>query len=314
MNFPKILVPAAMLASAVPAAYSSFTYEAGSYWAAGVSAKSGWYDVNKDGNGDSELCWAASAANIIAWWQDRVGAENLPSGAPTTAADIFSTFKKTFKNMGYSTSNGWGWYFGGFPLAEAAYDKNFQDSTTSRSSGRYYEDYVKECGLASEVNLSMPKYVIYTSISESYGYQGLAQNLVSGICNDLKSGCGVSLSIFGGNGHQLTLWGVEIDEKENVLLYLTDSDSGKSEPTLFCAGLDFKTTTEYEDLKDGNDPVAWEKTEVFLTGYGNNNWKITHWETLMLPYPAIPEPSAFGLLAGTLALALTASRRRRNKR
>ena len=46
--------------------------------------------------------------------------------------------------------------------------------------------------------------------------------------------------------------------------------------------------------------------EVTMAGY-----YIEQWEALNLPFAAIPEPSAFGLLAGTCALALAPPRRRR---
>ena len=51
----------------------------------GVNRESGWYDVNKVGkgdNGDINMCWAASAANIIEWWQDRYVAGRHRSGRP----------------------------------------------------------------------------------------------------------------------------------------------------------------------------------------------------------------------------------------
>ena len=53
----------------------------------GVTSASGWYDVNKMGdgtlNGDVNMCWAAASANMIQWWQDRYVAagKSLPSTA-----------------------------------------------------------------------------------------------------------------------------------------------------------------------------------------------------------------------------------------
>lgn len=44
-------------------------------FAEGVTLSSGWYDVNKFGNGtqntDINMCWAAASSNMIQWWQDR---------------------------------------------------------------------------------------------------------------------------------------------------------------------------------------------------------------------------------------------------
>ena len=41
-------------------------------WTLGVSSERGWYDANKTlAPGDDNLCWAASASNILNWWEDR---------------------------------------------------------------------------------------------------------------------------------------------------------------------------------------------------------------------------------------------------
>lgn len=45
--------------------------ESNQHWAVGVSESGGWYDADKTFNGDKDLCWAAAASNVIAWWQDQ---------------------------------------------------------------------------------------------------------------------------------------------------------------------------------------------------------------------------------------------------
>ena len=55
-------------------------------FAEGVTLTSGWYDVNKKGqgdNGDMNMCWAATSSNMIQWFQDRYKAagKTLPAGA-----------------------------------------------------------------------------------------------------------------------------------------------------------------------------------------------------------------------------------------
>ncbi|MBQ5665434.1 MAG: hypothetical protein IIV41_06155, partial [Akkermansia sp.] len=55
-------------------------------WVPGVNVKSGWIDYEKNeqkGDGDDYLCWAASAANIIDYWQRQY---TVPAGTPTGAA------------------------------------------------------------------------------------------------------------------------------------------------------------------------------------------------------------------------------------
>ena len=70
----------------------------GLYLASGLSEEngviSGWYDAEKTekkGDVDDPMCYAASAANILAWWQQ--GSNALPSDAPTKLDDIWNTFK-----------------------------------------------------------------------------------------------------------------------------------------------------------------------------------------------------------------------------
>ena len=64
----------------------------GTVWADGVSESGGWYDVNKNSpwNGDVDdlMCYAACAANLIAWWQQR---SHLVSTAPDDITAIWNT-------------------------------------------------------------------------------------------------------------------------------------------------------------------------------------------------------------------------------
>ena len=68
--------------------------EAAVIWVDGVTETSGWYDANKSGpdepDGDNDLCFAASAANLVAWWQERY---ELDSSVPRSIDDIWTTYK-----------------------------------------------------------------------------------------------------------------------------------------------------------------------------------------------------------------------------
>lgn len=49
------------------------TIRTGSYWTEGGSIETGWYDAEKnqiEDDMDDNMCYAASASNIIAWWQN----------------------------------------------------------------------------------------------------------------------------------------------------------------------------------------------------------------------------------------------------
>lgn len=69
----------------------------GLYLASGLSEEngviSGWYDAEKTKTKDADdsMCYAASAANILAWWQN--GTNVAPGDTPTELNDIWSTFK-----------------------------------------------------------------------------------------------------------------------------------------------------------------------------------------------------------------------------
>lgn len=87
-----ILVPLFCLAISV------FRATATEYWVDGVSRNGGWYDAVKYGNlndsRDSNLCWAASAANMLQWWQARY---EIPEGIPN-GDEIWNDIRNTTDN------------------------------------------------------------------------------------------------------------------------------------------------------------------------------------------------------------------------
>lgn len=132
-------------------------------FADGVTLTSGWYDVNKmaaGDNGDINMCWAASASNMIQWWQDRyVAAGNtLPSTAISGPGAVdYPGFDRRYElalmDMFHSEwDNSWGghieeaipWYFEGVlnggeyaspgsqavPKADGGYWKSIWSSVT----------------------------------------------------------------------------------------------------------------------------------------------------------------------------------------
>ena len=78
------------------AAAADETLYTGAFWTEGVNETGGWYDANKidnsDGDADDNMCYAASAANIIAWWQNgEIVSGSLSSNAPKQLGDIWQT-------------------------------------------------------------------------------------------------------------------------------------------------------------------------------------------------------------------------------
>ena len=65
----------------------------GSFWNDGVSEAGGWYDAEKNqekNDADDLMCYAASASNLIAWWQNSSYA--VDSAAPKDLDTIWATF------------------------------------------------------------------------------------------------------------------------------------------------------------------------------------------------------------------------------
>lgn len=85
------------------------TANAAATFISGVSQASGWLDVNKANprNDDTELCWAASSSNILAFsgWG---GGTNL-----TTNTQIFADYKSYWSDQPGHPYYGVEWWFNG---------------------------------------------------------------------------------------------------------------------------------------------------------------------------------------------------------
>ncbi|MBP3302456.1 MAG: IdeS/Mac family cysteine endopeptidase [Opitutales bacterium] len=72
---------------------------AATLFAPGVTKESGWYDTNKAfTNEDSQLCWAATATNVITWWMDNYerGGGIYPEFRQEVRTRFFKIFKLIF--------------------------------------------------------------------------------------------------------------------------------------------------------------------------------------------------------------------------
>ena len=221
-------------------------------FADGVTLTSGWYDVNKfkqGDNGDIQMCWAASASNIIQWWQDRYVAMGgtLPATAVTGASTktydtgckyqlaLMDLFHEQWDNMyGGFVFHAIPWYFEGKNVCSGW---SSQAQPLAGNNGGYftsaeftYNDYV-DFGYTSDIN--------------GYGYWGNGTSLegvdrlkkFSDIVVEVMDRGMASLTIslaenFMSLHHATTLWGYEIDNATGLLtrIWLTDSDDMISEP------------------------------------------------------------------------------------
>ena len=214
----------------------------GAIFAKGVTKTSGWYDVNKKGDGrteegDAVMCWAASAANMIEWWQERYKEINGP--LPSTAVSgkgkkyelaIFELYQKHWTNMsGSEVYYGIPWYFKG--------ENRGQNTTNTAQPNPGTGGYWSEQWPAIE-SLLGSDYIPFVQYYPGWGpwrgnlskspFQIVTELIIKGINEGV-----ISLSIQAGysNQHAITLWGYELNDRGELhKVYITDSDDLLSTP------------------------------------------------------------------------------------
>lgn len=279
-----------------------------SAWTYGVSETEGWYDFNKSWNGDTNLCWAASASNIINWWQDYSAYTSYAASGTPSGSEVWSTFTSSFTDSGGNPYYAYEWYFLGTytPYTYSRYPnyRNWSMPTnTTNIGGGYYT--------SADLSLNMLTNSTLSSYSSYYYY------FSSFIVSSLNSGYGLSLSIsnLGGTtyeagivGHALTMWGCDYttDSEGNIsitTLYITDSDDHFSGlQTVSCYG----STPTNEEMEQFCFSSAYYNSAT-QNAYGD--FYITGIVGLNL-LEAIPEPAtAILIFAGVFPLALKRKRR-----
>ncbi len=266
-----------LLALSLLLAYPS---QAATYLVDGVTTSGGYYDVHKGYDGkDENMCWAATASNVIQYWQDYYGVfykgeKPLPNGASSYTGEgaqygkrylqVFEEFRNNWENEGGTASSAWSWWFFGFP--------NSLHKTGDNPGGYFFSDYFK--GPWYTVTSSSPWYDI-TSPSELTPPE-FNRSIISAFTK-VGSAAYISLGTIcpRGNrvGHALTCYGYETDANGNITgLYLCNSDDRKKQ--LFLC--DIKKTKEgYVLLSHGTDE-GWS-----YAGY--NDWKIEQISVINTP-------------------------------
>jgi hypothetical protein len=236
-------------------------------FAEGVSTSSGWYDVNKlkIGGGDINMCWAASASNIIQWWQDRYVAagKSLPAGAVTGPGTkeydgvgkynlaLMELYRDLWNNdKGGSTDHGVIWYFEGRNIQQYATAGSLAQPLSSTSGGYYSNDWNQilqkvyhEYAYLSFNNLIAGEFNVYSNWGNGSGATGTDQlkkfsDLVVEFIDRGVVSIVITLNYNGGLLHATTLWGYEIDNSTGMItkLWITDSDdmhqNGNGDPTV----------------------------------------------------------------------------------
>lgn len=278
------------------------------YWVDGVKEESGWYDANKPVDEKKEtftsmggMCHAATAANLISWWQDKYS--NIPTGV-ATGTDVWASFEDKLKTDGSGLCNNdvkW-WITGVYP-----------------SNDLCFHDFNSPYASLSIPSESLDKFITYTRVFP-------ASNSVSDVLkNAIISGMGIGLKL--NIGHEITLWGIKTSNSGDVVgMWLTDSDDTKEEyggvtgPSLFYVEVESFTYTNQNTkqenvtlkIKDSDLPNSDPKADdrglqgVYINGIYLLDPSISdEWGLVR----SVPEPTTATL--SLMALAALAARRRR---
>ena len=219
-------------------------------FAEGVSLESGWYDVNKvkDGtvNGDINMCWAATAANILQWWQDRYVEQGneLPEGCPDGKGETYElAIMEVFHTLWDNTYGGHAfhavkWYFEGVNVCEGW---NRQAQPLQRGSGGYFkheweqiEPYMytgHDLGYTQDYN----NYYLWGSgsgLNATGRLKAFTELVELFIDKGMTSMAIAQRENYGGVHHSVTLWGYEKDNETGLLtrIWITDSDDSAQWP------------------------------------------------------------------------------------
>ena len=156
-----------------------------------------WSDVNKSG-GDSDMCWAAAASNILYW-------AGYYTPTLNTANLIFNYFKADWTNLPGLPQYAWSWFLdGNLPPNWSGW------SQVTAAGGNFWP----------QDNFM------------ALFYPATSGNLIASVASFFNSSDGVALCIYtpSGGGHALTCWGYNYNNAGGVINYtdvwVTDSDDG----------------------------------------------------------------------------------------
>lgn len=208
----------------------------------------GWYDCSKkstnDGSyNDQNLCWAATASNMIHWWYDQHIQEleryfqQHPDKKGTTPlryishhdSEVFQVFRENFTDKGSFPKNALNWFFVGrygSPAGSAV--------LKHPNTGGYFIDWFgKNADVAQQIGIADRK--------------SLSATLKKAFENKQAIGFSILMAGFG-SAHAMTIWGAQFDKAGNVSeIYYTDNNDGVvGQPSI---GLISSRVGEYEGSK-----------------------------------------------------------------
>ncbi len=212
----------------------------GTLFCPNVTPASGWYDVNKVGNGNSPqdglLCWAAAASNMLQWWLDdfKGKGHDLPESVPYGPGKqyrlaIFDTFFNIWTNGMHSSEPAIRWFLEGggeelgssssntYPNKGGSFHRGgfFRNVLPKELEDKFFEsEYVKEYGAYSSWGYPKdPELQKYPTKHERFSH------LLIRLFKKGPSGLSV-------DSHELTVWGCDIHNGLVTRVYITNSDDG----------------------------------------------------------------------------------------
>lgn len=279
---------------------ASTAVQADEIWVNGVSKENGWHDANKThdddptydwmgnptyrndptGKGaktDDKMCYAAAAANVLAWWQNQF---IIPDTVPQGVDSIWQTFvENSTTDGGSDVPAAIKWWLTGKDSKYILTDHNgyFSQYTT----GQTIFDPENGNTFVSKIN----------------------KPTAAAIIEAMSSGKAITLTVQVPSGsHSITLWGIEHNNGVISNFWVTDSDDYTMKPELLAAaagGTDGAYT-----LKLGEDNC--EITAAFTIDPSvSEKWGMEKKSS----DGTVPEPTTATL--SLLALAALCARRRR---
>ena len=287
------LAGTATLLFCVPAVHA----EVVEYWVDGVSRESGWTNTFQFRNG----CWAAVASNMVDWWQQRI-------------EEKYGTYEKHIDPEELNTQYDTNPYFndGGDRIWRAIdwyLEKTYPMLVNTRTD--LYQHYLPE----GDANNPM----LFTCGWLYSGREAVQNALMTYFTS------GKYIAALTSDSHTWTLYGMQVNTGTGKItkVWATDSvpnDTSNPQKQLHEFDAVYSNTERWGDLLFFNrgiyDPEnnSWgsqniEPTEITFFGIEDRFLVDASGNPIFIPL--IPEPSAFGLLAGTLVLVLAGTRRKR---
>lgn len=164
----------------------------------------GWYDVSQ---GSDQLCWAATACNILHWWFDQnseyierygkcyKGPENIY--VDSFHSSFYQLFRESWPNRGNYPQVGFSWFLVG---------------SESNIGGGYFKDVFGNNNLAESIRNPVRR------TWNEWLERGFRNNMMMGM-----------IIPFLGRAHECTIWGARFDKEGFVdRIYYTNSNDGKA--------------------------------------------------------------------------------------